>query len=129
MFTKRLLWKARFRGRGDGKRRVPQKPAAIRCDRKDAVKGVARRVILVRPPSPELFEEAIFIVRERPAGGEGVSETELLEEARRAAQGYVYEHTDERRGIRRRFLPALYATAGALAATISLLLVYFILLS
>ena len=28
------------------------------------VKGVSRQVILVRPPEPKLFEQAIFILRD-----------------------------------------------------------------
>ena len=30
----------------------------------DVVKGVAKRVIVVKSPDPKVFEEAIFIVRE-----------------------------------------------------------------
>ena len=28
------------------------------------VKGISRRVVVVRPPDPSVFEEAIFVVRE-----------------------------------------------------------------
>ena len=31
---------------------------------KDVVKGTARRVIVVRSPDPNVFEEAIFLVKE-----------------------------------------------------------------
>ena len=51
------------------------------------VKGVTRQVVVVRSPDPELFEQAIFIVR--GDGTHSISEEEVLEQARRAAGGYV----------------------------------------
>ena len=44
----------------------------------ETLKGVARRVVIVRSPPESVFEQAIFIVR-------GVSREEVLNEARRAA--------------------------------------------
>ncbi len=55
------------------------------------VKGVARRVVIVRSPDPRVFEEAIFIVREDFAGSGGVSREEVLRQARRAAGDYLRE--------------------------------------
>ncbi len=52
------------------------------------VKGVSRQVILVKSPDPELFEQAIFIVR---ADAKGVTEEELLKQARQAARGHSRE--------------------------------------
>ncbi len=52
------------------------------------VKGVARQIILVRSPDRRLFEQAIFIVREQ-ASLSGVGPEQILEEARRAASGYI----------------------------------------
>ena len=72
------------------------------------VKGVTRRVVVVKEPDPRLFEQAIFFVREE--GPEGMSSQQLLEEARRAADAW-------RGGGRRPFrLPRpLCCAAGALA--------------
>lgn len=53
------------------------------------VKGVAKRVIVVKSPDPRVFEEAIFIVREDYMKAGGVSRTQLLSEARQAADSYV----------------------------------------
>ena len=53
------------------------------------VKGVAKRVIVVKSPDPRVFEEAIFIVREDYMKTAGVSRTQLLSEARQAAESYV----------------------------------------
>lgn len=46
------------------------------------VKGVNRRVIVVHAPEPKLFEQAIFILKD---GVEGVTDEELLKQARKAA--------------------------------------------
>ena len=52
------------------------------------VKGVSRQVILVRPPDPKLFEQAIFILRS-DAPAEGVTDEMLLQEAKLAAASPV----------------------------------------
>ena len=44
------------------------------------VKGVSRQVILVRPPEPKLFEQAIFILRD-DVPQEGITDEILLKEA------------------------------------------------
>ena len=48
----------------------------------ETVKGVARRVVIVRSPAESVFEEAIFIVREEAERSGGVSREEVLSEAR-----------------------------------------------
>ncbi len=80
------------------------------------VKGVSRRVIVVRSPDPRLFEEAIFIVREEALRGKGVSAEQVLQEARQVARGYVKRNTPLMRLLRRVPIPA-YIALGALAAT------------
>lgn len=47
------------------------------------VKGVARRVIVVKSPDPRLFEQAIFIVKEDAFTKGGVSAEQVLQEAKR----------------------------------------------
>ena len=46
------------------------------------VKGISRQVIVVHSPDPKLFEQAIFILKEDAVGAEGVTDAELLEEAK-----------------------------------------------
>lgn len=53
------------------------------------VKGISRRVIVVKSPDPKLFDEAIFLVREAPFQQEGVTEEQVLRQARQAANGYL----------------------------------------
>ena len=47
------------------------------------VKGITRQVIVVQGPDPKLFEQAIFILKDN-AVGEGITDEELLKEARQA---------------------------------------------
>lgn len=82
------------------------------------VRGVSRRVIVVRNPDERYFEEAIFILRNDIMAREGVSEKEVLRQARRAARDYLRsgEHRAEHRNGFRGLLCALAgaaATAGA----------------
>ena len=53
------------------------------------IKGVSRRVIVVKSPDRRFFEEAIFIVREGAVGSSGVTAEQVVEEARRVADEYV----------------------------------------
>ena len=51
------------------------------------VKGTSRQVIVVQAPDPELFEQAIFILKDK-AVEEGITEEALLKEARQAIRNY-----------------------------------------
>ena len=53
------------------------------------VKGVSRRVIVVDSPDPELFEQAIFIVRNDALAKKGVTSDQVVSEACRVAKGYT----------------------------------------
>ena len=83
----------------------------------ELVKGVTRRVIVVREPGSELFEEARFIVREN-ALRRGVSSEQVLREARRAAGRYMRERSAERSGWKLGI--AVTAALAALAAAVVL---------
>lgn len=78
------------------------------------IKGINRRVIVVRSPDRRFFEEAIFIVREGVVGRDGVTAEQVVEEARRVAEGFAKKgHTPWYRR-----LPALaYVALGAALAT------------
>lgn len=66
------------------------------------VKGISRQVILVQSPDTQLFEQAIFILKEN---AERVSDEELLKEAKRII------NTPKRK---KTFSGPLWACAGAL---------------
>lgn len=55
----------------------------------EVVKGTARRVVVVKSPDKKVFEEAIFILREDYMHNSGITQSELMREAREAARGYV----------------------------------------
>ena len=84
------------------------------------VKGVTRRVIVVKSPDPRYFEEAIFIVKE-DAVLTGVDQGRVLEEARAVANGYVKQQV-YRRGVLAKVPPLGYLAVGAVlsAAAIAL---------
>lgn len=87
------------------------------------VKGVSRRVIVVKAPDERIFEQAIFIIREEFASQNGYNEKEILRQARKAANEYL--HRGERRSLPRfpRMSAPLYAAAGAAATGIAWLAV------
>ncbi len=73
------------------------------------VKGTTRQVIVVASPDPKLFEQAIFILREDAVEREGVTDEQLLQQARQAIRE---PGTGRRRG---RLYGPVWACAGALA--------------
>ena len=79
------------------------------------VKGVSRRVIVVKSPDPRLFEQAIFIVKEEAMQG-GVTAERVLAEARKVANGYIRKNSPLGRGLAK-LPPAAWAAAGALLAS------------
>ena len=56
------------------------------------VKGINRQVIVVRSPDPELFEQAIFLLRPDAQQTCNVTQDELLRQAQAAARGYSTAH-------------------------------------
>ena len=76
------------------------------------VKGISRRVIVVRSPDPRFFEQAIFIVR-NDAAGEGITSRELVEEARRVAHNYASSGTSRFSNRWRTLNPIVYTLIGA----------------
>ena len=80
------------------------------------VQGVSRQVIVVKSPDPRFFEQAIFIVKE-DAFGKGASAEAVLQEARRAAEGYL-RRTSGWKQLCRRIPAPVYAAGGALGATL-----------
>ena len=80
------------------------------------VKGVSRQAIVVKAPDPRFFEQAIFILKE-DAFGRGVTADDVIQEARRVADGYIRRNSRWSRLWRHIPAPA-YVAAGALGATV-----------
>jgi hypothetical protein len=83
------------------------------------VKGISRRVVVVDSPDPNIFEQAIFIIRNDSA--DGVSSQQLVEQAVRIAKSYARTHTAPRRRLQ--VTPVMAALAGAAAIALIWLLV------
>ncbi len=56
------------------------------------VKGVCRRVIVIKSPQLHLFDEAIFIMKEEALRAGGVTGEELIKQAQQVADNYVRFH-------------------------------------
>ena len=78
------------------------------------VKGTSRRVIVVDSPDTELFEQAIFIVRNEVLSERGVTAQMLVNEACRVARSCSRASPTFRRGLLRRLPPFFYGVLGAL---------------
>ncbi len=84
------------------------------------VKGVSKRVVVVRFPDTRVFEQAIFIVREDGAARHGISADNVLHEACKIADGYVQRN--RRLPKRMRFPPPVYLSLGAAVTGLAWLL-------
>lgn len=78
------------------------------------VKGLSKRVVVVKSPDPKIFEEAIFIVREDYfSNTEGVSSEELIKEAQRVANYYARNQVSQDSNVLSKLPAPLLAAAGA----------------
>lgn len=78
------------------------------------VKGISKQVIVVHSPEPQMFEQAIFILKD---GQDGVSDAALLNEAKRLMGAPT--------GVRKRRLwlyGPVWACAGALVTGLAWLI-------
>lgn len=73
------------------------------------VKGTTKQVILVKSGCNDLFEQAIFIVKD----GAGISPEQVMEQANRAAKQYVRTKVVGAKSANLSWLPLAYFTAGA----------------
>ena len=81
------------------------------------VKGISRRVIVVRAPDPRFFEQAVFFLREDALHQDGVTAEQVVSEAKRVAAGYIRRSKDH---PAQRRLPAgaRWCALGAAAASV-----------
>ncbi len=77
------------------------------------VKGTSRRVIVVDSPDTELFEQAIFIVRNEIMSERGVTAQMLVDEACRVARNCARTPPTGRFPWLRRVQPLVYSALGA----------------
>lgn len=92
-------------------------------EEKNVVKGTARRIVVVKSPDKKVFEEAIFIVREEYMHSAGISQSELMKQARDAARGYVGKlRTREKKP--RRALTALISAVTASGLSVLIMKIF-----
>ncbi|MDY4954143.1 MAG: translation initiation factor 2 [Candidatus Onthomonas sp.] len=76
------------------------------------VKGISRRVIVVRSPDPRFFEQAIFLMKEDAFHNGTVSADQVVAEARQAAAGYIRRNAEGRQKKRRQLPGAIWFLLG-----------------
>lgn len=86
------------------------------------VKGTSRRVIVVDSPDTELFEQAIFIVRNDILSERGVTAQMLVDEACRVAKSCSRASPTFRRRPLLRLSPLFCGALGALGIGLAWLL-------
>ena len=79
------------------------------------VKGISKRVIVIKSPDKRIFEEAIFIMREDAFKTAGITAEDVVNEACKIASSYVTRTTAEKYKF---IIPALCIGAGIAIAGI-----------
>ena len=72
------------------------------------VKGISRQVIVVHSPDPQLFDQAIFILKDSAIGKEGITNEMLLKEANR----FIHQPMEKQKRKLRYYGP-VWALGGA----------------
>ncbi len=93
------------------------------------VKGTQRQMILVRSPDSELFETAIFVLRDEALRDNTKAKEEVLRQARQAAERYLRENDREEAGRKRGYRAPLAAICGGCVAGVVWLAVHLLGLS
>ena len=75
------------------------------------VKGTTRQVMMVRLADTDLFEQAIFLLKEDSLEKQGITERQILEEAKRLAEGCAEQ--SRRRKHRLSLSTLAWSSAGA----------------
>lgn len=81
------------------------------------VKGISRQVIVVQSPEPELFEQAIFILKD---GQKEVTDEDLLKEAKRLINSSAHKKKPHY------YAAPIWAFVGALSTAFVWLICSFI---
>ncbi len=84
------------------------------------MKGITRRVVVIKSPDQRIFEEAIFIIRDDAIKNGGICAEDVVEQACRVAAMYVRRNADGRR--RALWIPAACVAAGILLCGLAWLL-------
>lgn len=80
----------------------------------NVVKGLSRRVIVIKSPDARYFDEAIFVLKDELFGGK--DSAAIIKEARRVANSYVKASPKAPKKSGSRFPPGMFVYAGTAAA-------------
>jgi hypothetical protein len=84
------------------------------------VKGVTRRVVVIKSPNRDIFDEAIFIVKDGFSGDAMGSPGDVAVQAQIAADSYIRDNLERRRRLR---VPApVYIALGAVLSGAAMLI-------
>ena len=90
------------------------------------VKGISKRVIMVKTPVNNVFEQAIFILKENAFSGTSVKSSDIIAEAKAVADDYVRTHcSKKRRHIKKNFIVASLSSVVTLALC-SVIYIFFL---
>ena len=92
---------------------------------RSVVKGLNKRVVVIKSPDPKVFEQAIFIVREDFRLGSG-REVDVLKEAEKVANDYLKNAASTSRKFLSKIPPLLFAAGGALLTALICLTLHFL---
>ena len=92
---------------------------------RNVVKGTNKRVVVVKSPDQNIFEQAIFIVRDRGGPG-GDGSANIMKEAEKVANEYMSGITASPRSFLKRIPPLACAAIGALLTGAVWLVLHFI---
>ena len=86
-----------------------------RQEGRGVLKGTSKRVVVVKSPDPEVFEQAIFIIREDYMKRKDIGKNSILREAQSVADAYIRSAllTPERR-------PRRFPAGAALGVAVGL---------
>ena len=82
--------------------------------RQDVIRGTSHSIIVVTPPDPEIFREAMFILQDDYMRRSNLGKEELLRQARDAAEDYTLRFVPPVKRSRPWLLYLLPAFTGAL---------------
>jgi hypothetical protein len=91
------------------------------------IKGLQKKIIVVQSPDPEIFEQAIFILKDDADKRQKVSKEQLLLQAQAAANPYMHVSPRKTRfGWLSRIPRAVFAACGAVAAALAWIAAKFV---
>ena len=90
----------------------------------EVVKGISRRVIVIKSPDLHIFDEAIFIVKEEALRAGGVTSEEIIKQAQQVADNYL-RFNIKKNWFSKLPAPVFVAFGAACTALVWLLSQYF----